>query len=414
VRRRTVWKIILGGAALIAAAGYGYRTMTAPQWVPITTSFMANDKPYGGGAFRLRESQVMTLKLADPIVTFKPPELLKSPLIAEPTEPWMNDTLELLNRSSVSFLRGSLTGDMRRFFQQPAQDAAWWSSKDWSTIYVASDWMNYKTADSGTGPAPHIAKLWRSSDGGKTWTQLSWPEDHHIGVLKFLDAQHGYAIGWGPRVWRTADGGQTWQQIALPPMATDYRQPRKTFDAVDLGSDGVLRVAYYVSMLGDIRLSSVVYRLRWDEPQFEHDVVLPDQVVRQLVSVDEPSGYTYSVYALSQLGPLRNYDDPGDKGSRTGAISTWPSYRNPTVEPLHTFDQRYSVGGLSVGKRGVLLVYATDSSRMGAPRDITFYSQDFGKSWKDIDDGMMQGGWFDPQTNIQYGLYAYTLKKRQF
>jgi hypothetical protein len=197
-------------------------------------------------------------------------------------------------------------------------------------------------------------------------------------------------------------------------MATDYRQPRKTFDAIDLGPDGTLRVAYYVGMLGEIRLSSVVYRLRWDQTHFEPDVVLPNQVVRKLASVDEPPGYTYSVYALSRLGPLRNYEDRNDNGKRTGAISTWASYKTPTVEQLHTFAERYGVQGLGVGKNGVVLVYATDSGHAGAPHSITFYSQDHGKSWKHIDDGMPQGGWFDSQTNTQYALYAYTLKKRQF
>uniref|UniRef100_UPI00333FC0B8 hypothetical protein n=1 Tax=Castellaniella defragrans TaxID=75697 RepID=UPI00333FC0B8 len=46
--------------------------------------------------------------------------------------------------------------------------------------------------------------------------------------------------------------------------------------------------------------------------------------------------------------------------------------------------------------------------------DITFYSQNFGKSWSNVDDGLMQGGWFDSQTNTQYALYAYTLKERKF
>ncbi len=134
----------------------------------------------------------------------------------------------------------------------------------------------------------------------------------------------------------------------------------------------------------------------------------------QLGSTDEPPGYTYSIYALSRLGPPRNYDDLSDKGERTGAISTWASYAQPTVEQRHTFDQRYRFGGLSVGKKGVLLAYATDASREGAPHDITFYSRDFGRSWDDIDDGVGQGGWFDPKTNTQYALYAYTLKKREF
>ena len=69
---------------------------------------------------------------------------------------------------------------------------------------------------------------------------------------------------------------------------------------------------------------------------------------------------------------------------------------------------------MSVGKKGVLLVYATDARREGAPHDYTFYSRDFGKSWDDVDDGTSQGGWFDPRTNTQYALYAYTLKKRSF
>lgn len=356
----------------------------------------------------------MALNLLGPEVTFKPAEQLKDPEVAEPTEQWMNDTSELLNRSTINFLRGTLDRGLTRSFEQLAQDAAWWHSKDWSTIYVATDWMDYKAADTSEGLAPHIAKLWRSVDGGKTWTQLKWAEERNINDLQFLDSQRGYAIGWGPHVWRTADGGQSWQEIPLPPMATDYRQPRKVFDAVDLGPDGTLRVAYYVGMLGDVRLSSVVYRLRWDETQFEQDVVLPNQVVRKLASVDQQTGRTYPVYALSRLGPQRNYDDHNDHGDRAGAISTWASYQNPTVEQLHTFDKRYSVGSLDVGKHGVLLVYADDASREGVPHDITFYSQDYGKSWKDIDDGMMQGGWFDSQTNTQYALYAYTLKKRQF
>ncbi len=390
--------------------------MTKPQWTTISSSFMKDDKPYGGGAFRLHGNEAMALKLADPEVRFRVIGLEKGydEAQAVPEAPWMDDTAELLNRSTVSFLRGTLDGRMTRSFQHLAQGAAWWYSKNWGTVYVATDWMDYKTADPRKGPAPHIAKLWCSMDGGKTWAQLKWPEDRNISELQFLDSQRGYAIGWGPHVWRTTDGGQSWQEIPLPPMSTDSRELRQRFSAVNLGPDGVLRVATYVPLLGKNQLSSVVYRLRWDATQFEQDAVLPEQVVVQLGATDELPGRNYSIYALSRLGAPRSDEDLHDKGEPRSAISTWPSYAQPKVVQLHTFDSRYKVDGLSVGQKGVLLVYATDASREGAPRDYTFYSGDFGKSWHDVDDGMSQGGWFDPQSNTQYALYAYTLKKRSF
>lgn len=416
VRKFTRVKFFLGGLILLAAASYGYREMTTPQWTTITTDFTKTDKPYGGGAFRIRGNDVMTLKIAGPELRHHIVGLDKGYDVAQavPDEPWMDNVDERLNRKSVSVLRGSLGGALVRNFQQQAQDAAWWYSKDWNTLYVATDWMDYKLPEPKNGMSPHIAKLWRSGDGGKTWTQLKWPEERNINGLFFLDPQRGYAIGWGPHVWRTADGGQSWHEIEPPPMAIDSHEPRKIFGAADLGPDGVLRIAYYVPTLGKIRSSSVVYRLRWDATQFEQDAVLPDQVVVQLGSSDEPLATTYSIYALSQLGAPRNWDDPSDNGHRTGVISTWTNDAPPKVEQLHTFDQRYKLDGLSVGRNGVLLVYATDVSRQGAPHDNTFYSRDFGRSWSDIDDGIGQGGWFDRQTNTQYALYAYTLKKRQF
>jgi len=375
---------------------------------------MKDDKPYGGGAFRLHGKEAMTLKLADPEVRFRVIGLEKGYDEAQaiPEEPWMDDTSELLNRSTVSFLRGTLDGRMTRSFQHLAQGAAWWYSKNWGTVYVATDWMDYKTADPRTGLAPHIATLWRSMDGGKTWAELKWPEDRNISELQFLDPQRGYAIGWGPHVWRTADGGQSWHEIKVPPLA-DVGRPRKTFDAVNLGPDGVLRVAYHVDQLGDIKASSLVYRIAWSQPDFEPDVVLPNQTVVDLQSTPSATP-AYSLYVLSRLGKPRNWDEPSDNGRRTGAISVWESVQRPNVKQLHTFDERLLLDGLSVGKQGVLLAYATDVSGDGAPRDPTFLSKDFGKSWDVLNDGYAQGGYFDPDTNTQYALFAYTLKKRRF
>lgn len=400
----------MGGLALLVAITYGYQRMTT-GWETVATSFLKDDKPYGGGAFRIRGEEVMSLKVADPQITFKPASEAKDPAVAEPTEAWMNDTAELLNRGTVSFLRGSLDGGMKRTFREHGQDAAWWYSKDWRTVYISTGWIDYKAAKPSNGATPQIVKLWRSGDGGETWTRLGWPENHNIGRLMFLDAQRGYAIGSGPHVWRTTDGGQTWSEIKMPPPV-DAGELRKTFDAVDLGPDGVLRVAYYVDQFDDLKASSVVYRMAWDESEFQQDVVLPDQVVVDLQSSPQTVD-GYSLYALARLGPPRNIRDARDNGRRIGALSVWSSAVRPHVQQLHIFDKRLMLDGLSVGSRGVLLVYATDASGSGAPRDVTFLSQDSGKSWREDDDGTAQGGYFDPDTNTQYLLFAYTLKKRK-
>jgi hypothetical protein len=409
-RRRT---FIFGGLLLAAITTYGYHSMTTPGWQTVSTTFMKNDKPYGGGDSRINGNDVISLKIADPVITFKPVSQRKDPEYAEPTEAWMSNTAETLNRNTVSFFRGTIDGGLTRYFQQPGQDAAWWYSKDWGTQYVSTDWMDYTRADPKKGPAPHITKLWRSRDGGKNWTPLDWPDSRNIGQLLFLDPDRGYAVGWGPRVWRTADGGRTWKEIMVPLLATEDDTPRKTFDAVDLGPDGTLRAAYYVpEEMEDMQPESIVDRLKWDSDAFEPDVKLPDQVVVSLQSEQVPPDYAYSVYALSKLGPPRNWKDLSDNGRRTGALSTWGHRRNQTVEQPHTFDARLMLDGLSVGKRGVLLVYATDASGEGAPRDMTFASKDYGKSWTETDDGITQGVYFDSATNTQYGLYGYTLKKR--
>lgn len=380
-------------------------------WETITTTFSNGDKPYGGGDFVLHGDQAISLKIAGPEITFKPTEQLKDPEVAEPTDAWMNSSAERLNRRAVTFLRGSVNTGLTRTFQQPGQDAAWWYSKDWGTLYISTGWMDYTAVHPTDDLVPQITKLWRSGDGGKNWKQLDWAEDHNIGQLLFLDPQRGYAIGWGPHVWRTADSGQSWREVKVPPLA-DAGKPRKTFDAVNLGPDGVLRVAYYVEQLGDVKTSSLVYRMAWDQQDFEQDVVLPNQTVVDLQSSPETTG-GYSLYALSRLGAPRNWDDPSDKGHRTGALSVWGNVQRPDVQQLHTFDNRLMLDGLSAGRQGVLLVYATDASGDGAPLDLTFISKDSGKSWDDLNDGAAQGGYFDPDTNTQYALFAYTLKKRK-
>jgi hypothetical protein len=399
------WKLICGALLVVAILMYGYEKMTN-GWETLSTSFTKGNKPYGGGSFVIHGDQAISLKIGGPIITFKPTSEATNPDVAEPTEAWMNDADQRMNRWSVSFLRGTVNGQLDRLFSEPGQDGAWWYSRDWNTLYVTTGWMDYTSSIPTDGLTPQRTKLWRSLDGGKTWTQLKWPEDCNIGRLLFLDPMRGYAVGWGPHIWRTSDGGESWQEIPEPPQ-TGLGKPRATFDGIDLSRDGVLRVAYYVNELHEVKASSVVYRLRWGGPHFEPETVLPGQTVIDMKSA--PDGVNrYSVYVLSSPGPH------SDEMGRGANISVWSNARPALIHQLHQFSQPLTMNGLVAGVHGVLIVYATDASGSGAPRDYSLYSIDAGKSWTQSDDGLMLGGYFDPDTNTEYGLAAYTLKKRQF
>ena len=420
MRKHKRWKWIAGGLVALAIATYGYVNMTT-GWETISTNFMRDDAPYGGGNFRIRGNDVMSVKLANPEVTFKPQAESNEPQRPEPTEAWMNDTGELLNRMTISFFRGTIDGGMKRHFQQVGQEAAWWYSPDWAVQFISTSWINYKAREAQGGDAPQITKLWKSSNGGQTWSQLQWPESQNIGRLLFLDPQRGYAAGWGPRIWRTADGGNTWQAIDVPADSHVGSETRQEFNAISLGPDGVLRIAYYVAPTAEAPGHSVVDRLDWGQHAFVTDTVLPGQVVTALdtTPATPESGSRYSLYTLSHLDKPQN-GEGGDNGHRTGAISTWTNDHPEAVQQLRTFDEKLTLDSMSIGRNGLLLVYATDPNSGsggtggGAPIDLTFSSTDAGKSWNKSTDKTAQGGYFDAQTNTLYWLHAYTLKKRTF
>ena len=56
----------------------------------------------------------------------------------------------------------------------------------------------------------------KSEDGGETWSQIGKPTKYPLSVVKFINLQVGYAAGGAERgcqIFRTSDGGKTWTKI---------------------------------------------------------------------------------------------------------------------------------------------------------------------------------------------------------
>ena len=72
-------------------------------------------------------------------------------------------------------------------------------------------------------------KIFRTTDGGASWTQVLEQKGTYVRALGFLDARRGFAGNIGPDsfpgvsdetlLYRTDDGGQSWQPVALPDAA---------------------------------------------------------------------------------------------------------------------------------------------------------------------------------------------------
>lgn len=212
------------------------------MWTSVSNEFMKEIKPYGPGDIRVRDDQFISMRMSEPEIIFRDKttaELNEPNSRAEVTEPWMANINELYNRTSISILKGAIDGPVTTVFHERAQYGDWWIAPNWRTIVIAARWKD------GHQPSDIVPtqKLWKSTDAGESWRQLTWPEADNITFLRFLDADRGYLIGNGPRLWRTEDGGEHWQEITLPAIEP-YITFSEQFDLVALGADNTLRLAY--------------------------------------------------------------------------------------------------------------------------------------------------------------------------
>lgn len=119
--------------------------------------------------------------------------------------------------------------------------------KTWRDVYVGArpfelTWkMSFPTREVGYvtiqsyNPDPSASQRFvaKTTDGGKTWTELPLVDDHKVrqfGVA-FVDEQRGF-VGAMPGGFATTDGGATWQRVEFGNAVNKIRVLRDGEDAV--------------------------------------------------------------------------------------------------------------------------------------------------------------------------------------
>ncbi|OWY38895.1 hypothetical protein CEK28_10215 [Xenophilus sp. AP218F] len=432
LRRLLKWSFIaMLGLTVLAAGAYGmYKVLS--MWT-YETDLMEHDKPYGGGDMRVRDRQVMVFKPIGPELKPKPFSEWKNPEVAEMAEPWMNDIAEQLNRHTVRLLRGDMDQGIRRIFEKPGQNGAWWLSPDWKTIYVSTEWTNYHLPSGSDGYGQRLSTLWKSVDGGQSWRQMPWPERTPAGQPLFMpDAKRGYLVADGMRIWRTLDGGEHWDAIPLPAWTNQQltghpsgngllpmiKSSRATFSAFDLAEDGTLRVAFYVRQaklaagIGEVKESTLLYSLpfaasqeelarKWMQP----DIVLPRQSAMDIKPARD--GGLHLIVLQGQLPSEKEVNTP----RRIAAYAHW---KDGKEDYRHAFEPHVIPGALFIGPHDQL-VLAGDSKKPDQTMSdsITLVSTDKGRHWDETDDGMAYAWYYEQAKNRIWKYQLHSLYWRE-
>jgi hypothetical protein len=384
------------------------------MWTEVTHTFMKDPTlSYGAGDFRIRNGQVLSLKLAEPKIAFKkqtPDELADWNKPLTPTEPWMNNTAETLNRRTVAYMQGPVAGPVVKTLEENAKWGAWWGSRDGKVVYIGTQWYDSHWVEPIGTYGVRIHKLFKSEDYGRTFKQLEWLEGWDSRrFIRFRNPDEGYIIGWGPAIYRTLDGGKTWKSLPIPPAAKDPANRRAEFSVANLDTaSGTLLIGFYEhTPEAAFKARSQVWRLSWGKDEADYLFSLPEQTVIDLKLAPE------GVYALTYRyqGKEDYYESgqPRDNPETTKELQFWAGdTAKPVAEKLKTFPKEADTGALYRLPSGTLAVDSVKDNK-----DVLFISRDSGKSWTEENEGTgAQGVYFDEETGERYRVEGYSLYKR--
>jgi photosystem II stability/assembly factor-like uncharacterized protein len=115
-----------------------------------------------------------------------------------------------------------------------------WKESDGPARFLAGAFQGRRGLIAGFG-----GTIIRSMDEGETWQQAVTPRmDVRVFGVAWCDSSTAVAVGDSAALWRTTDGGQTWSALTAIPGVTD-----QTFSAVGFQPDGTGFIVGYQGLI---------------------------------------------------------------------------------------------------------------------------------------------------------------------
>jgi photosystem II stability/assembly factor-like uncharacterized protein len=261
----------------------------------------------------------------------------------------------------VSDQEGFMVGDLARIFHTTDGGKTWEYQQTPNKLSLVALSCPDKAHLWASGQAGEIAF---SGDSGKTWQLQQSGVERQLLSIAFANPQRGLAVGDFGTLLRTENGGVTWNKVALP---TDVRLPPDVAEVVDPG---------------DIVLYSVTFadaEHAWAVGEFGVILASGDGGAswQQQTNAAETS-----LFGVSFADPRRGWAVGIDATllATTDGGTTW---RQETVEtpkgiPLSLYDiQVRGTYGWAVGNSGFLL----NSKDAGATWQLVNVPVQMGSSW---------------------------------